>query len=63
MTGTLARIFWTSVLGFASIVEFSHFRYFLMRNDFRSIPVLFAAIACGFMAAEALEGKWPEWGS
>jgi len=60
----LLRIHWfifATTLGFASIVEWAHFRHFLARRDPRMLTTAIAAIAAGFMASEALEGQWPSW--
>jgi len=48
-------------LGFASIVEWAHFRHFMDKRDPRMVTTAVAAIAAGYMASEALERKWPSW--
>lgn len=50
-----------AVLAFASAVEWSHFQRFEKQRDWRTVTTACAAIACGYMAAEALRGKWPSW--
>jgi hypothetical protein len=57
------NLFFAAVLGFASIVEWSHMRTFMRRADWRVVTTAMAAIACGYMASEALEGRWPSWES
>jgi hypothetical protein len=49
-------------LGFASVVEWAHFRRFQRKGDpMRMALTAVAAIAAGYMAAEALEQDWPSW--
>src|SRR3990167_4566875 len=48
-----------ALLGFAAVVEMSHFRYFSARHDPRTITTLIAAMSCLYIASEALEGSWP----
>lgn len=49
-------------LGFASVVEWAHFRRFQGRKDkLRMLTTCVAAIASGYMASEALEKDWPSW--
>lgn len=55
------RFGFAAVLGFASVVEWAHFRHFEKRRDWRLVTTACAAIACGYMASEALQGKWPNW--
>lgn len=55
------RFVFAAVLGFASVVEWAHFRHFERKRDWRMVTTGCAAIACGYMASEALQGKWPNW--
>lgn len=48
-------------LGFASVVEWAHFQDMEKRRDPRVVTTALAAVACGYMAAEALTGDWPSW--
>lgn len=49
-------------LGFGAVVEWSHFRqYEKAKNRFRMVTTASAAIACSYMASEALTGDWPAW--
>jgi hypothetical protein len=52
---------WAAALGFASIVEWQHFRKMEKRRDPRMLTTAAAAIACGYMASECLTGDWPSW--
>lgn len=59
------RLHWlvfAATLGFASVVEWSHFRRFQRKRDLtRMLFTSIAAIAAGYMASEAMEGNWPSW--
>jgi hypothetical protein len=59
------RIHWlifAVTLGFASVVEWAHFRRFQRKKDpIRMATTAIAAIAAGYMASEALERDWPSW--
>lgn len=51
----------TVTLGFASVVEWSHMRRFMLKKDWRMVTTAVAAVAAGYMASEALEKDWPSW--
>ena len=56
----LTRGFWTAVFAYASITEWSHFRRALVKRDLVEMwATCTAAVACGFIASEAIEGRWP----
>lgn len=61
----LARVHWfifAVTLGFASVVEWAHFRRFQRKGDrLRMATTAVAAIASGYMASESLEREWPSW--
>lgn len=64
MPSRAIRFFFAAVLGFASVVEFAHFRFYLKKKVYdRQIFTLGAAIACSYIASEALTGDWPSWDS
>ena len=62
---SLARAHWfifAITLGFASVVEWAHFRRFQRKHDrVRMVTTAAAAIAAGYMASESLEHEWPSW--
>jgi len=56
----LLRWVWTVVFAYASIIEWQHFRRAIARrNRVEMWGTCTAAIACGFMASEALGDEWP----
>lgn len=58
----LVQISLAAILSFASVVEFTHFRFYEKRkNRARMIFTLTAAIAPAYMASECLTGDWPAW--
>jgi hypothetical protein len=67
MFDRLIRLHWSVfavTLGFASVVEWAHFRSFLARRQwFQVVCTAIAAIASGFMASESLTHDWPSWES
>jgi hypothetical protein len=53
-----------AVMGFASVVEWSHMRQYLKSGNLhRVVATGAAALVCGYIASEALEGNWPSWES
>jgi len=51
---------WTVILGFASIMEFLHFRREWGQRDYKNVMgPLFMGIGLGYMASEACRGEWP----
>ena len=60
--GHLHWMVFAVTLGFASVVEWAHFRRFQRKRDpVRMVTTGIAAIAAGYMASEALEHDWPSW--
>lgn len=59
-SGELWHLFWAAVFAYASVEEWRHMRRGLEKKDWLEIagPTA-AAIACGFMSSEAIEGNWP----
>jgi len=56
----LVRGFWTAVFAYASIIEWTHFRRALDRRDLVELwAACTAAVACGYIASESMEGNWP----
>lgn len=65
MLQSLLQLHWlifAVTLGFASVVEWSHFRRFQRQGNIPRMAFTgIAAIAAGFMASEALDRDWPTW--
>lgn len=58
----VVQLFFAAVLGFASVVEWSHMKHAMETgNHLYVVTTAIAAVATGFMAAEALRGEWPSW--
>jgi hypothetical protein len=51
---------WTVILGFASVMEFLHFRREWGQRDYKNVMgPLFMGIGLGYMASESIRGSWP----
>lgn len=59
-TGEIWHLFWAAVFAYASVEEWRHMRRGMTKLDWLEIagPAI-AAVACGYMASEAIEGNWP----
>lgn len=61
-TVRLIQLSFATALAFASVVEWTHFRFYQKRgNKARMAFTLVAAIAPAYMASECLTGDWPAW--
>jgi len=59
-SGQLWHLFWATAFAYASVEEWRHMRRGMVKKYWLEIagPAV-AAIACGYMSSESIEGGWP----
>jgi hypothetical protein len=59
-SGQIWHLFWAAVFAYASVEEWRHMRRGMAEKDWPEVvgPAI-AAVACGYMASESIEGNWP----